>query len=394
MRRDDRLERVRRESKQTQDKLDHATHLSRKLTDDVDAIANNISMALRMAPAHYHHGNAKQERLARIDSILNRLDEPLPPASRRRGRRKLEKWSRLHSGASTVQSSVIKLAPVDTSMDSKRTESESSIFRKSALRPHQKTFNALHNQAAEMRKKREQMITEKRLKEESMAKVKIVPRGVDPRTLLPSASAGRFKARTERESDRNKGLDLVIQDIVKKDFDDFAITRARQRKRWAKERRDAAMLSKRCIEISASEETAQATSPARDFPAATICEKEVLNDAASELKLPEADSEKENVSQLGLIDEAPLAMIGSKVEDFDVEAFFAEVENEKANKLNITQNITFPSYSPETRSSTATNGFDYSAAIDEITAINLVEEHFSWPDDNVNTTTTSKPEPA
>ena len=82
MRRDDRLERVRRESKQTQDKLDHATHLSRKLTDDVDAIANNISMALRMAPAHYHHGNAKQERLARIDSILNRLDEPLPPASR------------------------------------------------------------------------------------------------------------------------------------------------------------------------------------------------------------------------------------------------------------------------------------------------------------------------
>ena len=393
MRRDDRLERVRRESKQTQDKLDHATHLSRKLTDDVDAIANNISMALRMASAHYHHGNAKQERLARIDSILHRLDEPFPAASRRRGKRELEKWSRLHSGASTVQSSIIKLAPVDASIDSKRTESESRIFRKSALRPRQETFNALHNQAAEMRKKRERMITEKRLKEESMPKVKVVPRGVDPRTLLPSASAGRFKARTERESDRNKGLDLVIQDIVKKDFDDFAITRARQRKRWAKEKRDAAMLSKRRVERSASEETAQSTSPTRDSPAAAICEKEVLNGAASALKLPEAESEKENVSQLGLIDEAPLAaMIGSKVEDFDVDEFFAEIENEKANKLTITQNITFPSYSPETISSTAINGFDYSAAIDEITAINLDGEHFSWPDDNVKTTT-SKAKP-
>ena len=68
--------------------------------------------------------------------------------------------------------------------------------------------------------------------------------------------------------------------------------------------------------------------------------------------------------------------------------------NPRIQQLTVAGHVSLHQNYVQTRSSTATNGFDYSAAIDEITAINLVEEHFSWPDDNVNTTTTSKPEPA
>ena len=263
-----------------------------------------------------------------------------------------------------------------------------------------------------------------------MAKVKKVSRNVDPRSLLPSASTGRLAARAKKESSRQIGLDLAVEDIIKIDHDDFAIARARQRKKWAKEKRDAA----RAVKMDADARTAEAAAAAEEEAAAAAAREAQAQKEVAEARGREAQAttesdgggggskdnqvspggrDDENIDRFweeedkegsapgggGRVGGAPVAMMGSLVDDYDIEAFFAEAEQGQATspatedaELGVPFAVVPDDQSRAPPSTESGIGmFDYSAALDKISAITLDSVGptgtgtnvgtFSWPDE-------------
>jgi hypothetical protein len=217
---------IEEEAKQLNARLRKVTELSNQLKTEVKAIDDGLSRKMRARPSKYHQESIKTQ-VTCIDEILRKV-ESLNDIAARDVVEDRKKWTRLQHGGSSVET-----VRTRTVLTENPPPKEQTIHEKKGMKAKQETFENLYKQAEIKAQKLEELA--KRTKQEEME----ANQRAKPKTNVSRRSTGVSAVRKKEIDIAN--MEAKVREIMNSDLEDFEIAKSRRKKKWAREKREAAM---------------------------------------------------------------------------------------------------------------------------------------------------------
>lgn len=240
------------EAKAMKERLKQTDKLTMQLKTDVSTMENGLLRMMKAAPQSHrtHEGSSNRSTILAIDEILSRVEGISEPSGSKRQQER--KWKRMQQGGSST-GSVKPQRPLGLMKLPEPRAAVPAVHDKEGLVATQQRFDRLHSHAKD-KSERLQALTDKAKKEVSEEATKAVASLTSSSSAsssrsrvlrgVPSglASEERLAERASREAAKQARVDAVAAEIVRHDYEDFAIAKARRRRRWRSEKRRVAEL--------------------------------------------------------------------------------------------------------------------------------------------------------